>query len=246
MSDFQNEFGIDRGENKSKIQPTNKVGKDIPSNSIAGYTEEQLKDWLEKNGEKILKDYYHRGYNTFSVSGGTKLPKHDESEYQLATKSGQGVVFTNTGNCKILGNASVEVISNGKKNAGAGFNKKGDAGIVIYSKDGVIHIETLHGDVTIRSSENVNIQAGKNINITAGGNINVDCVNYKKIATGNSNNIAEGNTLIHSGKELTLHCDTDNVQTSSGFDEELAGKDLRETIVNDYENIDKISNSGGG
>ena len=114
MSDFQNEFGIDRGENKSKIQPTNKVGKDIPSNSIAGYTEEQLKEWLEKNGEKILKDYYHRGFNTFSISGGTKLPKHDESEYQVATKSGQGVVFTNTGNCKILGNASVEVISNGK------------------------------------------------------------------------------------------------------------------------------------
>ena len=53
-------------------------------------------------------------------------------------------------------------------------------------------------------------------------------------------------TLIHSGEELTLHCDTDNVQTSTGFDEELAGKDLRENLVNDYENIDKISNSGGG
>ena len=92
----------------------------------------------------------------------------------------------------------------------------------------------------------MNIQAGKNINITAGENINVDCINYKKIATGNSNNIAEGNTLIHSGKELTLHCDTDNVQTSTGFDEELAGKDLRENIVNDHENIDAISNSGGG
>ena len=246
MSDFQNEFGIDRGENKSKIQPTNKVRKDIPSNSIAGYNENELKEWLEKNGERILKDYYHRGFNTFSISGGTKLPKHDESEYQVATKSGQGVVFTNTGNCKILGNASVEVISNGKKNAGAGFNKKGDAGIVIYSKDGVIHIETLHGDITIRSSDNVNIEAGNNINIVAKNNINVDCVNYKKIATGNSSDIAEEKTLIHSGEELTLHCDTDNVQTSTGFDEELAGKDLRENIVNDYENIDKISNSGGG
>ena len=32
MSDFQ--MNLDRGENKSKIQPTNKVGKDIPSNSI--------------------------------------------------------------------------------------------------------------------------------------------------------------------------------------------------------------------
>ena len=242
MSDFQ----IDRGEKKSKIQPTNKVGKDIPTNSIAGLDEQELNDWFDRNAEKLLKNYYHRGYHTFSVSGGTKLPKHDESEYQVATNSGQGVLFTNTGNCKILGNASVEVISNGKKNAGAGFNKKSDAGIVIYSKDGVIHIETLHGDITIRSSNNVNIQAGKNINITAGKNINVDCVNYKKIATGNSSDIAEGNTLIHSGTELSLHSDTDNVQTSSGFDEELAGKELRENIVNDHENIDKISNSGGG
>ena len=81
--------------------------------------------------------------------------------------------------------------------------------------------------------------------MTAAGNINVDCINYKKIATGNSSDIAEGNTLIHSGAELSLHCDTDNIQTSTGFDEELAGKDLRENIVNDHENIDAISNSGG-
>ena len=104
----------------------------------------------------------------------------------------------------------------------------------------------MHGDITIRSSDNVNIEAGNNINIVAKNNINVDCVNYKKIATANSSDIAEGKTLIHSGEELTLHCDTDNVQTSTGFDEELAGKDLRENIVNDHENIDAISNSGEG
>ena len=75
MSDFQ----IDRGENKSKIQPTNKVGKDIPTNSIAGLDEQELNDWFDRNAEKLLKNYYHRGYHTFSVSGGTKLPKHDES-----------------------------------------------------------------------------------------------------------------------------------------------------------------------
>ena len=71
-------------------------------------------------------------------------------------------------------------------------------------------------------------------------------MNYKKIATGNSSDIAEEKTLIHSGEELSLHCDTDNIQTSTGFDEELAGKDLRENIVNDLENIDANSNSGGG
>ena len=52
---------------------------------------------------------------------------------------------------------------------------------------------------------------------------------------------------LSSNQEVqSLHCDTDNVQTSTGFDEELVGKDLRENIVNDYENIDAISNSGGG
>ena len=214
-----------------------------------GLTQSEIKKLVEAEvGTQLerLEKYYRRGYPTFNMMGGHDLEQHDLAEFEIDTESGQGILFTNTGNCKILGNASVEVISNGKKNAGAGFNKKGDAGIVIYSKDGVIHIETLHGDITIRSSDNVNIEAGNNINIVAKNNINVDCVNYKKIATGNSSDIAEEKTLIHSGEELTLHCDTDNIQTSTGFDEELAGKDLRENIVNDYENIDAISNSGGG
>ena len=46
---------------------------------------------------------------------------------------------------------------------------------------------------------------------------------------------------MHSGEELSLHCDTDNIQTSSGFDEELAGKELRELIINDHDDIDKIT-----
>ena len=242
---MSNSFPIDRGSNKSKIQPSRKIGKDLPTNSIANYTEEQLQEWIKDNVDKTLKDYYRRGFNTFSFSGGTALPKHDESEFQCCTKSGQGLLFTNTGNCKLLGNASVEIISNGKKNAGAGFNEKSDAGIVLYSKDGVIHIESLHGDITIRSSHNVNVEAGKNINLTAtNGNINVDCVNYKKIATSNSTDVAEKNTLIHSGTELSLHCDTDNIQTSTGFDVELAGKESRNNIVNDHKNIDAISSSG--
>ena len=44
MSDFQ----IDRGTNKPKVTPAKKVGKDIPSNSIANFSEEQLEKWLEK------------------------------------------------------------------------------------------------------------------------------------------------------------------------------------------------------
>ena len=237
MSDFQ----IDRGTNKPKVTPAKKVGKDIPSNSIANFSEEQLEKWLDENGERILKNYYQRNHHTFSIQGGGKLSQHDESEYSMSTNSGQGILFTNTGNCKMLGNASVEVVSGGKKNAGQGFDKKSDAGIVIYAKDGVIHIEARHGDITIRSSENVNIEAKKNINLTANKNINVDCVNYKNTNTGNYSVITEEKTMIHTGTELSLHCDTDNIQTSSGFDEDLAGKDLRENLINEHKVIDQLS-----
>ena len=127
-----------------------------------GLTQWEIKKLVEAEvGTQLerLEKYYRRGYPTFNMMGGHDLEQHDLAEFEIDTESGQGILFTNTGNCKILGNASVEVISNGKKNAGAGFNKKSDAGIVIYSKDGVIHIETLHGDITIRSSNNVNIDA---------------------------------------------------------------------------------------
>ena len=47
--------------------------------------------------------------------------------------------------------------------------------------------------------------------------------------------------MIHTGTELSLHCDTDNIQTSSGFDEDLAGKDLRENLINEHKVIDQLS-----
>jgi hypothetical protein len=77
--------------------------------------------------------------------------------------------------------------------------------------------------------------------LTANKNINVDCVNYKNTNTGNYSVITEEKTMIHTGTELSLHCDTDNIQTSSGFDEDLAGKDLRENLINEHKVIDQLS-----
>ncbi|MAE54833.1 MAG: hypothetical protein CMK23_02460, partial [Porticoccaceae bacterium] len=59
----------------------------------------------------------------FEMTGGNDLADHDLAEFQLDTESGQGILFTNTGNAKVLGNASLELISNGKKSGGAGFDK---------------------------------------------------------------------------------------------------------------------------
>ena len=81
-----------------------------------GLTQDEIKDLIEKEvGTQIerLKDYYRRGYPTFEITGGNDLKKHDLAEFELDTKSGQGILFTNTGNAKVLGNASLELISNG-------------------------------------------------------------------------------------------------------------------------------------
>jgi len=113
-------------------EPNQGIGKKPPVARYAeGLTQEEIKKLVEAEvGTQIerLKDYYRRGYPTFEVTGGNDLAKHDLSEYQLDTKSGQGILFTNTGNAKVLGNASLELISNGKKTGGGGFDNDGEAG----------------------------------------------------------------------------------------------------------------------
>ena len=132
-----------------------------------GLTQAEIKKLVEAEvGTQIerLKDYYRRGYPTFEITGGNDLAEHDLAEFQLDTKSGQGILFTNTGNAKVLGNASLELISNGKKTGKGGFDKDGEAGIVIYARDGIIHIESVRGTVNIKAQKNIQLEAGKDIN----------------------------------------------------------------------------------
>ena len=142
-----------------------------------GLTQDEIKELIETEvGTQIerLKDYYRRGYPTFEITGGNDLKKHDLAEFELDTESGQGILFTNTGNAKVLGNASLELISNGKKSGKGGFDKDGEAGIVIYAKDGVIHIESVRGTVNIKARKNIQLEAGEDINLIAKGDINID------------------------------------------------------------------------
>ena len=145
-----------------------------------GLTQDEIKKLVEAEvGTQIerLKDYYRRGYPTFEITGGNDLKKHDLAEFQLDTESGQGILFTNTGNAKILGNASLELISNGKKSGKGGFDKDGEAGVVIYAKDGVIHIESVLGTVNIKALNNIQLEAGKDINLVAKRNLRIDVGN---------------------------------------------------------------------
>ena len=208
-----------------------------------GLTQDEIKDLIEKEvGIQIerLKDYYRRGYPTFEITGGNDLKKHDLSEYQLDTKSGQGILFTNTGNAKVLGNASLELISNGKKSGKGGFDKDGEAGVVIYAKDGVIHIESVRGTVNIKARKNIQLEAGEDINLIAKENITMEAGKDMVTDVGvDSTEFVGGTKLVDADGGLTLHSEKQDIETSSGTDPYVC--DFHEDLKTEWDKIDALN-----
>jgi len=208
-----------------------------------GKTQEELKKLIEAEvGTQIerLKDYYRRGYPTFEITGGNDLKKHDLSEYQLDTKSGQGILFTNTGNAKVLGNASLELISNGKKSGKGGFDKDGEAGVVIYAKDGVIHIESVRGTVNIKARKNIQLEAGEDINLIAKENITMEAGKDMVTDVGvDSTEFVGGSKLVDADGGLTLHSEKQDIETSSGTDPYVC--DFHEDVKTEWDKIDALN-----
>ena len=208
-----------------------------------GLTQEEIKKLVEAEvGTQIkrLKDYYRKGYPTFEVTGGGDLAKHDLSEYMLDTSSGQGILFTNTGNAKVLGNASLELISNGKKSGGGGFDKDGEAGVVIYAKDGVIHIESVRGTVNIKARKNIQLEAGQDINLIAHENITIEAGKDMVTDVGvDSTEFVGGSKLIDSGGTMSLHSEKQDIETSCGTDPYVC--DFHEDIKTEWDKIDALN-----
>ena len=207
-----------------------------------GLTQNEIKDLIEAEvGTQIerLKDYYRRGYPTFEVTGGGDLAKHDLSEYQLDTSTGQGILFTNTGNAKVLGNASLELISNGKKSGGGGFDNDGEAGIVIYAKNGVIHIESAQGTVNIKALKNIQLEAGGDMNLIAHGNMSIDVGKDLSIESANFTEDTNENRRIVCGGTMTLHSDKQDIETSCGTDPDVC--DFHEELKTEWDMVDKLT-----
>ena len=208
-----------------------------------GKTQEEIKKLVEAEvGSQIerLKDYYRRGYPTFEITGGNDLKKHDLAEYQLDTESGQGILFTNTGNAKVLGNASLELISNGKKSGKGGFDKDGEAGVVLYAKDGVIHIESVRGTVNIKARKNIQLEAGENINLIAKENITMEAGKDMVTDVGvDSTEFVGGSKLVDADGGLTLHSEKQDIETSSGTDPYVC--DFHEDVKTEWDKIDALN-----
>ena len=207
-----------------------------------GLTQDEIKELVEAEvGTQIerLKDYYRRGYPTFEITGGNDLKNHDLSEFQLDTESGQGILFTNTGNAKILGNASLELISNGKKSGKGGFDKDGEAGVVIYAKDGVIHIESVRGTVNIKALKNIQLEAGEDINLVAKGDINIDAQRNMRTEVGvDCTEDVTGSKTSNAGT-MTLHSEKQDIETSCGTDPYVC--DFHEELKTEWDKIDALN-----
>ena len=207
-----------------------------------GLTQDEIKELVEKEvGTQIerLKDYYRRGYPTFEITGGNDLKKHDLAEFQLDTESGQGILFTNTGNAKVLGNASLELISNGKKSGGAGFDKDGEAGVVIYAKDGVIHIESVRGTVNIKARKNIQLEAGEDINLVAKGDINIDAQRNMRTEVGVDCTEDVTENKISNAGTMSLHSEKQDIETSCGTDPYVC--DFHEELKTEWDKIDALN-----
>ena len=219
------------------------IKKPSLSRYAEGKTQEELKKLIEAEvGSQIerLKDYYRRGYPTFEMTGGNDLKNHDLAEFQLDTESGQGILFTNTGNAKVLGNASLELISNGKKSGKGGFDKDGEAGIVIYAKDGVIHIESVRGTVNIKALKNIQLEAGQDINLIAKENITMEAGKDMVTDVGvDSTEFVGGSKLVDADGGLTLHSEKQDIETSSGTDPYVC--DFHEDLKTEWDKIDALN-----
>ena len=219
------------------------IKKPSLSRYAEGKTQEEIKKLIEAEvGSQIerLKDYYRRGYPTFEMTGGNDLKNHDLAEFQLDTESGQGILFTNTGNAKVLGNASLELISNGKKSGKGGFDKDGEAGIVIYAKDGVIHIESVRGTVNIKALKNIQLEAGQDINLIAKENITMEAGKDMVTDVGvDSTEFVGGSKLVDGDGGLTLHSEKQDIETSSGTDPYVC--DFHEDLKTEWDKIDALN-----
>ena len=208
-----------------------------------GLTQAEIKKLVEAEVEtqiERLKDYYRRGYPTFEITGGNDLAEHDLAEFQLDTKSGQGILFTNTGNAKVLGNASLELISNGKKTGKGGFDKDGEAGIVIYAKDGIIHIESVRGTVNIKAQKNIQLEAGQDINLKAHGNLRMDVgLNMITDVVGSCSEDVGAQRRIVSSGVMTLHSTKEDIQTSCGSDPAVC--EFHEELKTDWPVVEKLA-----
>ena len=218
------------------------IKKPSLSRYAEGKTQDEIKKLIEAEvGSQIerLKDYYRRGYPTFEMTGGNDLKNHDLAEFQLDTESGQGILFTNTGNAKVLGNASLELISNGKKSGKGGFDKDGEAGIVIYAKDGVIHIESVRGTVNIKALKNIQLEAGEDINLVAKGDINIDAQRNMRTEVGVDCTEDITHNKISNAGSMTLHSEKQDIETSSGTDPYVC--DFHEDLKTEWDKIDALN-----
>jgi len=157
---------------------------------MSGLTEAQVNEIVANAVDKKVKEYFRMSRPGFEIASNFDSKSHGMSEFSLTTDEQQGIDFYKQGNCKILSNKSLELLS--------GYEQKSThLGIGIHAQNGHIYIRALSGNLYLEGNDVI-------INTNDGeGQISL---NAKKTILQKSPNIKiDGETVTIKGT-LDLQC----------------------------------------
>ena len=195
-----------------------------------------IRDEVDKKVKTILDDYFKMSRPGFAIESNFETSSHGTGEFCLSTDTGQGIHFYKHGNCKVLSNTSLELVT------GEDANDKKPA----------ISIRTENGDILIDASADL-VLTGRNVTIQAtdaDGSISlmspkiIDTKSPQLFIDSTKATIAATSDILLAGGTLELYCETGAVTTASGQDP-ILGPNVFSTIINITDKVRKILNRAG-
>lgn len=192
-------------------------------------TEEQVKNIVKDE----LTTFFRLSRPGFEIVSNYESLGHGVGEFALTTDSAQGVQWLKQGNCKLLANKSMELVS--------GEDTTSDAlAIGIHADNGVIYLRALNGDLILEGNNvkintndgdgTVSINGKKQVYINS-PSFKVDSTNTEFVAKMDLSFLG-GNTMLHS--EMT------SVEISNG-DDEVLNTDIMSKLLNITDILKKAS-----
>tara|TARA_B100001113_G_scaffold187548_1_gene153602 strand:- start:868 stop:1470 length:603 start_codon:yes stop_codon:yes gene_type:complete len=134
---------------------------------MAQLTSEEIKEQVEEIIDQKLENYFRMSRPGFTIESGGMTGAHGRGEFMMTTDSIQALHFYDQGNCKLISNASTEIVS--------GFETDpGTPAICLRAKGGNIQFDAKSGnciikaiDIKIHATDTIHIQAGDKVKIEA-------------------------------------------------------------------------------
>ena len=109
-------------------------------------TKKEVEEIIASAVDKKIREYFRMSRPGFEIASNFDSQSHGVSEFSLTTDEQQGIDFFKQGNCKILSNKSLELLS--------GYDQKSThLGIGIHAQNGHIYIRALSGNLYLEGND---------------------------------------------------------------------------------------------